>query len=62
MRKIVAYIVYGENQSYYDGVKYSFLTFMNWVSENDPIEIVVLTQKPEELTAMLEKISPKNSN
>ena len=48
MRKIVAYIVYGENQSYYDGVKYSFLTFMNWVSENDPIEIVVLTQKPEE--------------
>jgi heptosyltransferase-3 len=48
MRKIVAYIVYGENQSYYDGVKYSFLTFLNWVSENDPIEIVVLTQKPEE--------------
>lgn len=50
MRKIVAYIVYGENQTYYDGVKYSFLTFLNWVSDNDPIEIVVLTQKPDEFS------------
>lgn len=48
MRKIVAYIVYGNNQIYYDGVKFSFLTLMNWTSLNDSIEIVVLTEKPEE--------------
>ena len=48
MRKIVAYIVYGENKSYYDGAKFSFLTFMNWIKKEDPIEIVVLTEKPEE--------------
>ena len=47
MRKIIAYIVYGSQQSYYDGAKFSFLTFMHWISREDPIEIVVLTEKPE---------------
>ena len=50
MRKIITYIVYGENQSYYDGAKFSFLTFMNWISSENPIEIVVLTERPEEFT------------
>lgn len=48
MRKIILYIVYGDDKGYYDGAKFSFLTFMNWISEDDPIEIVVLTEKPEE--------------
>jgi len=48
MRKIILYIVYGEDQGYYDGAKFSFLTFMNWFEKDDPIEIVVLTEKPEE--------------
>ena len=47
MRKIVLYIVYGDDLGYYDGAKFSFLTFMNWVKKNDPIEIVILTEKPE---------------
>lgn len=47
-RKIILYIVYGDDQGYYDGAKFSYLTFMNWVSEKDNIETVILTQKPEE--------------
>ena len=47
-RKILLYIVYGDDQGYYDGAKFSYLTFMNWVSEKDNIETVLLTQKPEE--------------
>jgi len=50
MRKIITYIIYGNNQSYYDGAKFSFLTFMHWISSEDPIEIVVLTEKPEKFT------------
>jgi len=46
-RKIILYIVYGDDEGYYDGAKYSFLTLMNWIEEKDPIEIVVLTEKPE---------------
>ena len=48
MRKILLYIIYGEDKGYYDGAKFSLLTFMNWVSEKDNIETVILTQKPEE--------------
>ena len=44
MRKIILYIVYGEDQGYYDGAKFSFLTFMNWLENDDPIDIVVLTE------------------
>ena len=50
MKKILLYIVYGDDQGYYDGAKYSFLTFMNWIKVNDPIDIVVLTEKPEEFS------------
>jgi hypothetical protein len=48
MRKILLYIVFGENKGYYDGAKFSLLTFMNWVSNEDPIEIVILTENPDE--------------
>lgn len=48
MRKIVLYIVYGDDQTYYDGAKFSFLTFMNWTFAEDSIEYVVLTEKPDE--------------
>jgi len=48
MRKIITYIVYGEKQSYYDGAKFSALTFMHWISNEDPVEVVILTEKPEE--------------
>jgi len=46
-RKILLYIVYGEDQTYYDGAIFSFLTFKNWLLENNNIEIVILTEKPE---------------
>ena len=46
MRKILVYIVYGEDQSYYDGAIFSFLTFMNWLTIDNPVEIVILTEKP----------------
>ena len=46
-RKVLLYIVYGEDQAYYDGAIFSFLTFRNWIIDSDPIEVVVLTEKPE---------------
>jgi hypothetical protein len=48
MKKILLYIVYGENKGYYDGAVFSFLTFMNWVVREEPIEIVILTEYPSE--------------
>ena len=48
MRKILLYIIYGEDRGYYDGAKFSLLTFMNWVLDEDPVEIVILTEKPDE--------------
>lgn len=48
MRKIILYIVYGDDQEYYDGAKFSFLTFKYWLKKEDDVEIVVLTEKPEE--------------
>ena len=50
MRKVVVYIVYGKDQSYYDGAIFSFLTFRHWILESNQIEVVVLTEKPEAFT------------
>jgi hypothetical protein len=50
MRKIILFIVYGEKQTYYDGAKFSYLTFLNWCTDRDGIEFVVLTEKPEEFS------------
>tara|TARA_B110000008_G_C16922450_1_gene545308 strand:+ start:295 stop:1131 length:837 start_codon:yes stop_codon:yes gene_type:complete len=47
MRKIILYIIYGDDQGYYDEAKFSILTFKYWIKDND-IEIVVLTEKPYE--------------
>jgi heptosyltransferase-3 len=58
MRKILLYIVYGENKGYYDGAKFSFLTFMNWILIKDPVEIVILTEKPSEFENFPVKIFP----
>lgn len=45
-RNIVLYIVYGDDEIYYDGAIFSFLTFKYWLTENNT-EFVVLTEKPE---------------
>ena len=50
MRKVILYIVYGDDQTYYDGAKFSLLTFMNWIPANEKIDFVVLTEKPQEFT------------
>ena len=55
MRKIILYIVYGADQGYYDGAKFSLLTFKYW-SKQENIEIVVLTEKPEEIFNEVEKL------
>jgi heptosyltransferase-3 len=63
MRKILLYIVYGDDAGYYNGAKFSFLTFMNWIKDDDPIEIVVLTENPEEFKSYpveTFQISPEN--
>ena len=49
-RKVVLYIVYGEDQAYYEGAIFSFLTFRHWILDSNQIEIVVLTEKPEAFT------------
>jgi len=49
-RKILLYIVYGDDQTYYDGAIFSFLTFNKWMSDEDQIEVVVLTEKPEKFS------------
>jgi heptosyltransferase III len=46
IRKVVLYIVYGNDQAYYDGAVFSLMTFMHWCSEEDKIEFAVLTEKP----------------
>jgi len=45
-RKILLYIVYGDDQVYYEGALFSILTFMHWVSTEDNIEVFVLTENP----------------
>lgn len=46
-RKVVLYIVYGEDQTYYDGAIFSIMTFINWINASCKVEIYVLTEKPE---------------
>jgi len=46
-RKVLLYIVYGDDQSYYDGAIFSFLTFSKWIKDNSSIEIIILTEKPD---------------
>ena len=48
MRKILLYIIFGEAKDYYDGAKFSLLTFMNWISNEDSVEIVILTENLDE--------------
>jgi heptosyltransferase III len=45
-RKIILYIVYGEDQTYYDGAIFSFLSSMNWIKGHNEFEIVILTENP----------------
>ena len=61
-RKILLYIVYGEDQAYYDGAIFSFLTFKNWIIDSDPIEVVVLTEKPEKFSDYPVKVITMNSD
>jgi hypothetical protein len=58
MRKILLYIVFGENKDYYDGAKFSLLTFMNWSLNEDPIEIVILAENPDEFESYPVKVFP----
>jgi heptosyltransferase III len=57
-RKVLLYIVYGENQAYYDGAIFSLLTFSKWLSGNDRIEIIVLTEKPDKFLGYPIKLFP----
>jgi len=47
MKSIVCYIIYGENQGYYNSAKFSILNLLNYTKGNN-IEIVVLSEKIEE--------------
>jgi heptosyltransferase III len=49
-RKVLLYIVYGEDQTYYDGAVFSFMSFMHWLKYKDQVEVVVLTEKPEKFS------------
>ena len=49
-RKVVLYIVYGEDQTYYDGVIFSFLTLRNWIVDSNQIEAYVLSEMPEKFS------------
>ena len=46
-RKILLYIIYGEDQGYYDGAIFSFLTFKYWENDSNKAEVVILTEKPD---------------
>ena len=61
IRKVLLYIVYGDDQGYYEGAKYSLLTFMNWILVDEPIEIVVLTEKPVEFNDYPVTVIPLSS-
>jgi heptosyltransferase III len=50
-RKFVLYIIYGEDESYYQGALFSFLTFKYWLSDENQVEFIVLTEKPEKFTS-----------
>ena len=65
MRKILLYIVFGEDKGYYNGAKFSLLTFMNWMSNEDSFEIVILTENPGEFKSYpvtVFSISPQQRN
>jgi hypothetical protein len=62
MRKILCYIVYGDDQAYYDGAIFSFLTFKNWIKDDDEIEVVVLTEKPKKFKGYPIKVIAMNKN
>ncbi len=49
-RQVLLYIVYGEDQTYYDGAIFSLMTFMYWLKDKNQIEFVVLTEKPEKFS------------
>ena len=64
-KKVLLYIVYGDDQTYYDGARFSFTTFMNWVDHSSNIFPVVLTEKPEKckgLPMKILKMSEKQKN
>lgn len=48
MKNIICYIVYGENQEYYNSAKFSILNLLNYTSGNKSIEVVVLSEKIKE--------------
>jgi heptosyltransferase III len=50
-RKVLLYIVYGEDQTYYDGAVFSFMSFMHWSKYKNQVEVVVLTEKPEKFSS-----------
>lgn len=50
-RKILLYIVYGDDQTYYDGAVFSFMSFMHWFNYKNQVEVVVLTEKPEKFSS-----------
>ena len=49
-RKILLYIVYGDEPGYYYGAKFSYLTFMHWVEYKNEVEVVILTERPNEFS------------
>jgi heptosyltransferase-3 len=61
-RKIILYIVYGDDESYYQGAKFSFLSSMNWTKFDDKVEIVVLTEKPEFFEGYPIQVIPMSKN
>ncbi len=56
--KTLLYIVYGTDPMYYKSVKFSILSLMNFISQEDKINIVVLSEKPEEFSSYPIKVIP----
>ncbi len=57
-RKILLYIVYGDQQIYYDGAIFSFLSFKYWSKNDNQIEIFILTENPEKFNGYPVNIIP----
>jgi heptosyltransferase-3 len=49
-KKILLYIVYGEDQTYYDGAVFSIMSFMYWLKYKNQVQVVILTEKPEKFS------------
>jgi heptosyltransferase-3 len=61
-KKVLAYIVYGDDKSYYESVCFSILTAMSFLCKKDNVDIVVLTENTEffeKLPIKIFKISSK---